>query len=95
MFLLQHRRCRGPVLHGIASALGALAFLAVVSVMQAVSAAPVHGLAMQGEPALPPDFAHLPYANPDAPKGGRITYGVLGTFDNLHQIGRASCRERV
>ncbi|WP_018697921.1 extracellular solute-binding protein [Amorphus coralli] len=84
MFLLQHRRCRGPILHGIASALGALAFLAVVSVIQAVSAAPVHGLAMQGEPALPPDFAHLPYANPAAPKGGRITYGVLGTFDNLN-----------
>ena len=27
-----------------------------------------HGIAMYGEPALPPDFVSLPYANPDAPK---------------------------
>ena len=25
-----------------------------------------------------------PYANPDAPKGGRLTQGVLGTFDSLN-----------
>jgi peptide/nickel transport system substrate-binding protein len=30
-------------------------------------AQPMHGISMYGEPALPPDFAHLPYANPDAP----------------------------
>jgi microcin C transport system substrate-binding protein len=45
---------------------------------------PVHGIAMHGEPALPPDFTHLPYANPDAPKGGRLTLAAIGTFDNLH-----------
>ncbi len=39
---------------------------------------------MQGEPALPPDFAHFPYANPDAPKGGDMTYCVVGSFDNLN-----------
>jgi len=39
---------------------------------------------MHGEPALPPDFAHLPYANPQAPKGGRITYANLGTFDSMN-----------
>jgi peptide/nickel transport system substrate-binding protein len=43
-----------------------------------------HGIAMHGEPALPPAFAHLPYANPDAPKGGRITYGNVGTFDSMN-----------
>ncbi len=47
-------------------------------------AAPAHGIAMHGEPALPADFAHLPYANPDAPKGGRITYGNVGTFDSMN-----------
>ena len=26
----------------------------------------------------------LPYANPDAPKGGRLVQGVLGTFDSLN-----------
>ena len=43
-----------------------------------------HGLAMHGEPALPPDFPHLPYADPDAPQGGTITFGILGTFDSLN-----------
>ncbi|WP_394689559.1 extracellular solute-binding protein [Hoeflea sp.] len=44
---------------------------------------PVHGIAMHGEPALPADFTHLPYVNPDAPKGGKVTYGVVGTFDSV------------
>lgn len=42
-----------------------------------------HGIAMHGRPALPRDFAHLPYVNPDAPKGGRIVLGQHGTFDSL------------
>ena len=45
---------------------------------------PEHGIAMHGEPALPPGFDHLRYANPAAPKGGRLTQGVLGTFDSLN-----------
>ena len=43
-----------------------------------------HGLAMHGAPALPPGFAHLPYAEPDAPQGGRAVYGDVGGFDNLN-----------
>lgn len=43
-----------------------------------------HGIAMHGQPALPPDFAHLPYADPNARKGGRVTLGMLGTFDSLN-----------
>lgn len=39
---------------------------------------------MYGEPALPPDFVALPYANPDAPKGGRLTLGESGGFDSLN-----------
>lgn len=50
------------------------------------AAEPAHGIAMIGEPALPPGFDHLPYANPDAPKGGRITYGVIGTFDSMNPM---------
>lgn len=45
-----------------------------------------HGIAMHGEPALPADFKSLPYANPDAPKGGVLTLGVQGTFDSLNQF---------
>ena len=47
-------------------------------------AEPSHGIAMYGEPALPPDFVSLPYANPDAPKGGRIVQGEVGSFDSLN-----------
>jgi len=42
-----------------------------------------HGIAMHGAPGLPADFSHLPYVNPDAPKGGRIVLGQHGTFDSL------------
>ncbi|MCG6204303.1 extracellular solute-binding protein [Rhodopseudomonas sp. HC1] len=48
------------------------------------AAQPSHAMAMHGEPALPADFTALPYANPDAPKGGRLVEGVLGTFDSLN-----------
>jgi peptide/nickel transport system substrate-binding protein len=39
---------------------------------------------MYGAPALPPDFVSLPYANPDAPKGGRVVTGNVGGFDSLN-----------
>lgn len=44
------------------------------------------GLAMHGKPALADGFTHLPYANPDAPKGGRLTFGILGAFDSLNPL---------
>jgi peptide/nickel transport system substrate-binding protein len=43
-----------------------------------------HAIAMHGEPALGPDFPHMRYVNPSAPKGGRLTHGILGTFDSLN-----------
>src|SRR5262245_19598818 len=66
---------------------GFLAALApLVTFETAYSAEARHALAMHGEPALPADFARLPYVNPDAPKGGRFTRGVLGTFDSLNPL---------
>ena len=47
---------------------------------------PSHGIAMIGEPALPADFTHLPYVDPDAPKGGKMTYGVVGTFESMNSF---------
>ncbi|MBX5227889.1 ABC transporter substrate-binding protein [Rhizobium sp. NLR9b] len=58
----------------------------------AVAAEPLHGIAMHGEPALPPDYKHFPYVNPDVKKGGKITYGVVGTFDNLNPFILKSMR---
>ena len=31
-----------------------------------------------------PDFTHFEYVNPDAPKGGTLRLGWVGTFDNLN-----------
>jgi peptide/nickel transport system substrate-binding protein len=46
--------------------------------------APASAIAMHGEPALPPDFDHLPYVNPQAPKGGALNLAYLGAFDSLN-----------
>ncbi|MER9339019.1 ABC transporter substrate-binding protein, partial [Mesorhizobium sp. M0293] len=45
---------------------------------QPAASEPKHAIAMQGEPALASDYTHFNYANPDAPKGGSITYCVVG-----------------
>ena len=56
------------------------------------SAEPKHAIAMQGDPALPENFDHFDYVNPDAPKGGAVTYCVVGTFDNLNPFILKSLR---
>ena len=73
------------------SKLAIIAFILKSSLVLA-SAEPKHGIAMQGEPALPANFSHLPYANPDAPNGGTITYGVYGTYDSLNPFILKSIR---
>ena len=47
---------------------------------------PQHAIAMHGTPAMPPGFSAMPYVNADAPKGGRLTQGVLGTFDTVNPL---------
>ena len=53
---------------------------------QGARAAEAHAIAMHGTPALPADFSAMPYANPAAPKGGRVVWGILGTFDSLNPL---------
>jgi peptide/nickel transport system substrate-binding protein len=43
-----------------------------------------HAIAMHGEPLFPDGFGTPPYVNPDAPKGGQLVEGVLGSFDSLN-----------
>lgn len=69
---------RRHVVVGALSSLGALAF------GQSPAAGVSYAIAMHGQPAWPAGFSHPTYANPDAPKGGRLTQGVLGTFDSLN-----------
>ncbi|MFY9958594.1 extracellular solute-binding protein [Bradyrhizobium sp.] len=54
--------------------------------MNRLSAAEAYAIAMHGAPALAADFTHMPYANPDAPKGGRLVWGLSGTFDSLNPL---------
>jgi peptide/nickel transport system substrate-binding protein len=74
--------------------IGACRFARVVAAMALLAiaggggarAAESHAIAMHGAPAVPADFSHLPYFNPDPPKGGRLTWGILGTFDSLNPM---------
>lgn len=57
-----------------------------------------HGIATFGEPALPADFPHLPYVNPDAPKGGEMSQHGIGTFDSYNPFtfrGRATAPSTI
>jgi peptide/nickel transport system substrate-binding protein len=79
-----------PVIFGSARRL--VAAFVILCICGDAVADPQHGIAMYGAPALPHDFVSLPYANPDAPKGGQITFGETGGFDSLNPFilrGRA------
>ena len=41
-----------------------------------------YGLSTFGDLALPPDFKHLSYVNPDAPKGGTLSIQIKSTSGN-------------
>ena len=45
-----------------------------------------HAVSPIGAPKYPPDFKHFDYANPDAPKGGRVRMASIGSFDSLNPI---------
>ncbi|WP_258162038.1 extracellular solute-binding protein [Rhizobium sp. TH2] len=60
------------------------ALLPILLAASLAGAEPLHGISMHGTPALAPDFKHFPYVNPDVKKGGRISYGVVGSFNNLN-----------
>jgi len=64
--------------------LGALSAATAFNLRPAHAQRAAHAIAMHGEPAWGPDFTYPTYANPQAPKGGHLTHGVLGTFDCLN-----------
>ena len=43
-----------------------------------------HAITILGTPALPADFHHFPYVNPDAPKGGEVAFAAVGSFDGFN-----------
>ena len=44
----------------------------------------LHAIAIHGEPKYGPDFKHLEYVNPNAPRGGEVILSAAGTFDTLN-----------
>jgi peptide/nickel transport system substrate-binding protein len=74
--------------HGWGALAACLAILAFCAPLRAGE--PTHGLAMHGKPALPPDFDHFPYADPQARKGGKLRIGLAGTFDSLNPFNLKS-----
>ena len=67
-----------------ATAAPAITGPAVAMPAVAMPAVAMPAIAMYGSPALPDGFAHLPYADPHASKGGRLVVGLEGTFDSLN-----------
>ena len=49
-----------------------------------VSSAPMHGIALYGQPKYGPDFTHFDYVNPNAPKGGEARFSAIGSFDTFN-----------
>jgi peptide/nickel transport system substrate-binding protein len=70
-----------PMRHGAAALVG---IMLVAMGATKVAAERQHAIAMHGNPALPADFQNLPYANANAPKGGRINYAWPDTFDSVN-----------
>jgi peptide/nickel transport system substrate-binding protein len=83
-----HRRNRAPA--RLAWVFGlvfvSLAAFGLAGSAGATAAENDNAIAMHGEPELPKGFDHLPYADPKAPRGGRIIFGQQGTFDSLNPL---------
>ncbi|MBX3492248.1 MAG: ABC transporter substrate-binding protein [Parvibaculum sp.] len=89
----RHARCQSnskeralsaPLPAPLRPCLALLAGLVFVLTAFSAPAAARHAIAMHGEPLYPEGFTHFSYANPDAPKGGSITYGATGSFDSFN-----------
>ena len=68
----------------IAGAAGLAAVRAGSGARAAEAPLRTYGLSLLGPPKLPADFAHFPYANPDAPTGGEVALAELGSFDSYN-----------
>ncbi|WP_374385237.1 extracellular solute-binding protein [Dongia sp.] len=66
----------------LALAIGAGA--ALVGPAQAQDSIKTHALTLGDKPKYGPDFKHLDYVNPDAPKGGTVRYAGVGSYDSFN-----------
>ncbi len=66
----------------------ALCFFLTTSVCMAQNEIISHGISTFGDLKYEKDFKHLSYVNPDAPKGGEISFWAFGSFDSMHPYTR-------
>ncbi|WP_334130416.1 extracellular solute-binding protein [Sneathiella sp.] len=64
--------------------IAALLLLPAAVAAAAEETAPVHAIAMHGAAKYPPGFTHFDYVNPEAPIGGHLRLGAIGSFDSLN-----------
>ena len=50
------------------------------------AAAPQSAIALHGSPIFADGFTAFPYVNPDAPKGGKLTLGVPGSYESVNPL---------
>ncbi|MCG8691651.1 MAG: extracellular solute-binding protein [Minwuiales bacterium] len=62
----------------------ALAFAVALAGPAQAEVRTLHALSLIGEPKYGPDFTHLEFVNPDAPKGGTLRMAFQGGFDSLN-----------
>lgn len=76
-----------PATLGLPLLAAALIALALPARGQEAEVITTHGISTFGDLKYGPDFPHFDYVNPDAPKGGRMTFrgtGASATFDSLN-----------
>jgi len=81
-----------------AAAFGMLALAAATVPLRAETVIVSHGISTFGELNLPADYTHLPYVNPEAPRGGEISIWTMGGFDSMHPYttrGRAGALSSI
>lgn len=85
-------RKAGAMLGGALLVAGAL-WAGLSGMARAEDTITTSAISLLGAPKYGPDFAHLDYVNPDAPKGGEIAEWTSGAFDNYNPYsieGRAA-----
>lgn len=68
--------------------MGLALLLSLTTVTLAEQITVSHAIALRGEPKYSADFQHWDYVNPDAPRGGYVTYGQRGNFDNFNRYAQ-------
>ncbi|MBM3520176.1 MAG: ABC transporter substrate-binding protein [Alphaproteobacteria bacterium] len=58
--------------------------LAAVQIVHAEERSFRHALSLFDDVKYAPDFKRFDYVDPNAPKGGKVRFGVVGSFDNLN-----------